>query len=236
MRRAEAMLLGQTGSPELFREAAREVESLAEFPEELADQGYPRRFVSAEFRGRLGLELAERAIAMAYASADRPKKGNKPWISCPPHLGAAKPKCRLPSSCGKRRHRHTGHLDRMGKPHVRTVDPPGGPGAVRYASADLLDSYVVDLPAHSTSDIRRLAELALSNPPASFRTLMAVRDAIMSRLGVKTSAEVRKANDGLPRSIFSRSSQHRTTKSSSVSTTSISTSGRGSHSFRRHRD
>jgi hypothetical protein len=90
----------------------------------------------------------------------------------------------------------------MGRPQVRTIDPPGGPGAVRYAGADLLDSYVVDLPAHSADDIGRLAELALSNPPASVRTLMAVRDAIMSRFGVKTSFEVRKADDGLPRIDF----------------------------------
>jgi aerobic carbon-monoxide dehydrogenase medium subunit len=69
LRRAEAMLLGETGSPDLFRESAREVESLPEFPAELADQGYPRRFVSGEFRRRLGLELTERAIGMAYASA-----------------------------------------------------------------------------------------------------------------------------------------------------------------------
>jgi len=69
LRRAEAMLLGEIGSPDLFREAAREVENLPEFPETLADQGYPRRFVSGEFRRRLGLELTERAMAAAYASA-----------------------------------------------------------------------------------------------------------------------------------------------------------------------
>jgi aerobic carbon-monoxide dehydrogenase medium subunit len=67
--RAEAMLLGEKGSPNLFREAAREVESLPGFPEEFAEQGYPRRFVSADFRRHLGVELAERALAAAYASA-----------------------------------------------------------------------------------------------------------------------------------------------------------------------
>jgi len=67
--RAEEMLLGEKGSPHLFREAAREVESLPDFPQEFAEKGYPRRFVSAEFRRRLGLELAERAMSAAYASA-----------------------------------------------------------------------------------------------------------------------------------------------------------------------
>jgi carbon-monoxide dehydrogenase medium subunit len=67
--RAEAMLLGEKGSPDLFREAAREIESLPIFPEQFAEQGYPRRFVSSDFRRHLGLELAERAMAAAYAAA-----------------------------------------------------------------------------------------------------------------------------------------------------------------------
>ena len=75
LHRAEAILLGQIGSPGLFHEAAREVESLPEFPEEEADQGYPRRFVSGAFRRRLGLEMAERAIEMAYASARPVEEG-----------------------------------------------------------------------------------------------------------------------------------------------------------------
>ena len=76
LRGAEALLLGQTGSPELFREAAREVEDLAEFPEEEADRGYPRRFVSGEFRRRLGLELTKRAIDKAYTSARSVERRN----------------------------------------------------------------------------------------------------------------------------------------------------------------
>ena len=93
-------------------------------------------------------------------------------------------------------------LVRVGRTQVRAAAPPGGRNAVRYANADLLDSYAVDLPAGSTADVGRLAELALSDPPLLFRTLMATRDLIMSRFGVKTSGEVRKADDGLPRINF----------------------------------
>lgn len=85
---------------------------------------------------------------------------------------------------------------------MRAADPPGGVGAVRYAGGDLLDSFVVDLPPGSAQDIGRLAELALAEQPKSFRTLMAVRDTIMARFGVKASGAVRVANDGLPRIDF----------------------------------
>lgn len=90
----------------------------------------------------------------------------------------------------------------MNKLQVRPANPPGGAGAARYAGGDLLDSFVVDLPAHSACDIGCLAELALSNQPKAFRRLMAVRDAIMARFSVKTSGAVRVANDGLPKIDF----------------------------------
>jgi CO/xanthine dehydrogenase FAD-binding subunit len=67
--KAEALLLGQRGSDELFAEAAHEVETLAAFPDSFAHQGYPRRFVSADYRRQLGLVLVRRAMECAYAKS-----------------------------------------------------------------------------------------------------------------------------------------------------------------------
>jgi aerobic carbon-monoxide dehydrogenase medium subunit len=66
---AEALVLGQRGSSELFAEAAHEVATLAAFPDSFAHQGYPRRFVSADYRRQLGLVLARRAMESAYAQS-----------------------------------------------------------------------------------------------------------------------------------------------------------------------
>jgi aerobic carbon-monoxide dehydrogenase medium subunit len=65
----EAALLGEVASPALFEEAVREIETLPLFTATEADQGYPRRFVSGEYRRRLGLVLSRRAIAAAYDDA-----------------------------------------------------------------------------------------------------------------------------------------------------------------------
>lgn len=71
-----------------------------------------------------------------------------------------------------------------------------------YEGADLLDSYAVALPAHAPDDARVLARLALERPPAGFRLLMGMRDAVMNVVGVKTSADIRAEADGRDRIDF----------------------------------
>jgi len=73
---AEAMLKGRKGSVPLFAEAAAEVAKIDPFPDEFAHQGYPRRFVSSQFRHQLGLVLVRRALAQGYARATPHPDGN----------------------------------------------------------------------------------------------------------------------------------------------------------------
>lgn len=55
-----------------------------------------------------------------------------------------------------------------------------------YSGASLLDAYCVPLPANDL-DLRQLAEASLGQPTWWFRALLYLRDAIMGRLGVKTT-------------------------------------------------
>lgn len=71
-----------------------------------------------------------------------------------------------------------------------------------YEGADLLDSYAVQLPPRAPDDARVLARVALERPPAGFRLLMGMRDAVMGVLGVKTSADIRSGADGRDRIDF----------------------------------
>jgi len=71
-----------------------------------------------------------------------------------------------------------------------------------YKGADLLDSYAVLLPRQAPDDARVLARLALERPPAAFRLLMGIRDAVMKTVGVKTSADIRSQADGSDRIDF----------------------------------
>lgn len=83
------------------------------------------------------------------------------------------------------------------------IAPPPA-SAIRdwYEGADLLDSYAVPLPARAPDDARVLARLALERPPAAFRLLMGMRDAVMNVVGVKTSADIRAQADGRDRINF----------------------------------
>lgn len=86
------------------------------------------------------------------------------------------------------------------KPQVRrTVPPPESVVASWYENASLLDSYSIDLSASEHSSMRGLATQTLDNPPAWQKALIALRDAIVTPFGIKTSDAVRAAQDGRER-------------------------------------
>lgn len=60
-----------------------------------------------------------------------------------------------------------------------------------FAGADLIDAYAISLPPEATRDINRLARAVLGAPPLWFRALLAIRDGVMARFGVKSSRRVR---------------------------------------------
>jgi carbon-monoxide dehydrogenase medium subunit len=66
---AEEMLTGKAPTAELFAKAAKSVRQYELFPEEFANQGYPRRFVSAQFRHHLGEVYARRVMEAAWQRA-----------------------------------------------------------------------------------------------------------------------------------------------------------------------
>jgi carbon-monoxide dehydrogenase medium subunit len=66
---AEEMITGKAPTAELFAEAAKSVRQYELYPEEFANQGYPRRFVSAEFRRHLGEVYARRVMEAAWQRA-----------------------------------------------------------------------------------------------------------------------------------------------------------------------
>ena len=66
---AEEMLTGKAPTAELFAKAAKTVRQYELFPDEFANQGYPRRFVSAKFRRHLGEVYARRVMVAAWQRA-----------------------------------------------------------------------------------------------------------------------------------------------------------------------
>src|SRR6201995_1712290 len=92
-------------------------------------------------------------------------------------------------------------LDR--KPQVRrTPPPPESVVASWYENASLLDSYSIDLSASEQPTMRELATRTLVNPPAWQKALIALRDAMVTPFGIKTSDTVRTSRDGLERVAF----------------------------------
>jgi hypothetical protein len=71
------MLQGKAPSAELFAKAAKTVREHELFPDEFADQGYPRRFVSAEFRRHLGEVYARRVMEAAWKRAGGQETGRE---------------------------------------------------------------------------------------------------------------------------------------------------------------
>ncbi|MCW7540454.1 DUF2867 domain-containing protein [Aquabacterium sp. A7-Y] len=60
-----------------------------------------------------------------------------------------------------------------------------------YEDAHLADAFAIALPPSATEDIEALARSALGNPAPWSRVLLALRDAAMTRFGVKTSEQIR---------------------------------------------
>ena len=76
---------------------------------------------------------------------------------------------------------------------VRRVAPPTDSRlAASYASAQLADAFAITLPAHAPGDAMTLAREALADPPRWFRVLLAMRDAAVKPLGLKTTAMMRR--------------------------------------------
>lgn len=59
-----------------------------------------------------------------------------------------------------------------------------------FENANLADAYAATIPGDGPYDIRALAEATLGHPDIWVRGLMSLRDAIMSRFGVKTSRQI----------------------------------------------
>jgi hypothetical protein len=92
-------------------------------------------------------------------------------------------------------------LDR--KPQVRRTLPPSeSVVASWYENASLLDSYSIDLSASEQSSMRELATRTLVNPPAWQKVLIALRDAMVTPFGIKTSDTVRTSRDSHERVDF----------------------------------
>jgi Protein of unknown function (DUF2867) len=73
----------------------------------------------------------------------------------------------------------------------RTMPPPESVVAGWYENASLLDSYSIDLSSSKQASMRVLATRTVGNPAAWLKALLAVRDAMVTPFGVKTSGEVR---------------------------------------------
>src|ERR1700724_3401473 len=84
----------------------------------------------------------------------------------------------------------------------RTAPPSESIVASWYKNASLLDSYSIDLSASEQSTMRVLATLTVGNPPAWQKALIAMRDAMVTPFGIKTSGTVRASRDSNERVAF----------------------------------
>lgn len=75
---------------------------------------------------------------------------------------------------------------------VRRTEPPRESQlASTYAGANLADAFAITLADDAPDDAMALARAALADPPWWFRALLAIRDAAVKPLGLKTSAAMR---------------------------------------------
>jgi hypothetical protein len=79
---------------------------------------------------------------------------------------------------------------------VLAVRVPADSAVARaYASTDLADAYSIQLPADAIADPELLARFVLSQQGRWVGQLIALRDALVRRLGIKTSSELRRMSD-----------------------------------------
>jgi hypothetical protein len=91
-----------------------------------------------------------------------------------------------------------------GKARVRrTTPPPESVVAGWYENASLLDSYSIDLSSSEQDSMRVLATRTVGDPPGWIKALVAMRDAMVTPFGVKTSGEVRASRADADRVDFS---------------------------------
>jgi len=89
------------------------------------------------------------------------------------------------------------------RPQVHRTTPPSESVVANwYENASLLDSYRIALSASEQSSMRELAARTLANPPAWQRALIALRDAMVTPFGIKTSDTVRTTPDDRERVDF----------------------------------
>lgn len=104
-----------------------------------------------------------------------------------------KPEFRYGAEAGNRA---ASSMDLDRKPQVRRTTPPlESVVASWYENASLLDSYSIDMSASEKSSMRELATRALVNPPTWQKALIALRDAMVTPFGIKTSDTVRTTQD-----------------------------------------
>jgi Protein of unknown function (DUF2867) len=86
----------------------------------------------------------------------------------------------------------------------RTTPPPESAVAGWYENASLLESHSIDLSSSKHHSMRELATRTVGDSPAWFKALNAVRDAMVTPFGVKTSGEVRASRPTTNAWTFSR--------------------------------
>lgn len=78
--------------------------------------------------------------------------------------------------------------------HVTAVPVPAASRiAGFYARTDLIDAYAVTLPGQASNDPETLARFVFSRLPRWALGLMAIRDALVAGLGLKTARQLRPA-------------------------------------------
>ena len=79
-------------------------------------------------------------------------------------------------------------------PRVTQIEPPPECGVSGWFSGvDLVDSCAVPLAGDAAADMDTLAMSALGHPPSWVRSLLFIRDAVMSLFGVKSSGDFRRS-------------------------------------------